>query len=357
MQTGLSSLSNQALLDRLDVLATEDRRVGAEIVAHLAEVEARGLHLDLGYSSLFRYAHERLGFSRDVAFKRIRAARCVRSRPEVIEHLESGALSLSGLVAVASQLDELLDEAVGKTTREIEELVAARCPESHTPGQWSARPVAEGTCELTVTVSMGLVAKLERAIALSRHRNPEGRADEILESGLDRVIAEVEKERFAVTEAPRVSGRAATSGPSAATKREVYERDRGSCSFVGVDGTRCGERAFVEIDHALPRAFGGTHEADNLRLYCRAHNQRAAVAAFGTATIDRARAQSRGHPLRSQIESALTGLGFKTAEARRATSHALAGAAAEASLEDLLRAALRALAPPAAVVSTTGSSA
>lgn len=146
---------------------------------------------------------------------------------------------------------ELLDEAVGKTTREIEELVAARYPQSMSPrGRWPARPIAEGTCELTVTVSMKLVTKLERAIALCRHRNPEGRADEVLEAGLDRLIAEVEKERFAVTEAPRAGGRAATSGPSAAARREVYERDGGACSFVGADGTRCGERAFVELDHA-----------------------------------------------------------------------------------------------------------
>ena len=69
---------------------------------------------------------------------------------------------------------------------------------------------------------------------------------------------------------PLVRGRAIP----AAVKRQVWERDRGCCSYVdGTSGRRCGSRHLLQIDHILPFALGGGAEPGNLRLLCAAHHR------------------------------------------------------------------------------------
>ena len=45
------------------------------------------------------------------------------------------------------------------------------------------------------------------------------------------------------------------------------------CTYVSDDGARCEERAWLEIDHIVARAKGGSDEPENLRVRCRSHNQ------------------------------------------------------------------------------------
>jgi 5-methylcytosine-specific restriction endonuclease McrA len=65
------------------------------------------------------------------------------------------------------------------------------------------------------------------------------------------------------------------------TRDEVFVRDQGRCSFVAADGTRCECRKGLQIDHIKPFANGGTHDPENLRLLCGAHNRLAAERAMG----------------------------------------------------------------------------
>jgi 5-methylcytosine-specific restriction endonuclease McrA len=69
-----------------------------------------------------------------------------------------------------------------------------------------------------------------------------------------------------------------TSGvkkPSAAqTRRDVFARAGSACE-------NCGSTFALEIDHIHPKALGGSSDAENLRVLCRACNQRAAIQVFG----------------------------------------------------------------------------
>jgi 5-methylcytosine-specific restriction endonuclease McrA len=57
-------------------------------------------------------------------------------------------------------------------------------------------------------------------------------------------------------------------------RRHVWQRAGGSCEHADpTTGNRCGARYMLEIDHEKPFALGGAHTTENLRLYCRAHNQ------------------------------------------------------------------------------------
>ena len=57
-------------------------------------------------------------------------------------------------------------------------------------------------------------------------------------------------------------------------RREVWKRDHGCCQFKNPNGGLCGEEKFLEFDHALPWALGGSsHSVDNVRILCRVHNE------------------------------------------------------------------------------------
>jgi 5-methylcytosine-specific restriction endonuclease McrA len=65
------------------------------------------------------------------------------------------------------------------------------------------------------------------------------------------------------------------------TRAAVFDRDDHRCTFVAADGTRCNATRNLEIDHVQPFAMGGSHDAENLRVLCAAHNRRAAEHVFG----------------------------------------------------------------------------
>ncbi len=71
-------ISDQELLRDLKQLIVRDRKLEAELLAHLAEVDVRKLYLNEGFSSMFVYCTEVLHFSEPVAYHRIAAARTAR---------------------------------------------------------------------------------------------------------------------------------------------------------------------------------------------------------------------------------------------------------------------------------------
>jgi hypothetical protein len=168
-------------------------------------------------------------------------------------------------------------------------------------------PLTEETFKVQFTAGRSLRDKLQEAQDLLRHRLPNGDMAAIFEQGLDLLIAQVKKERFAVGRKTRPSqaqparstsenGCTQEVAPIAsrhipdAVKRAVYERDGGRCTFVDDQGRHCTATAFLEFDHEEGFARTHQHDPDKIRLLCRAHNQHAADRLYGRAFMDRARA-------------------------------------------------------------------
>ena len=240
----LHTLSDTQLLTDLERLCEQEASVGAAIVAHLCEVERRRLHLDLGYSSLYTYCVERLGLSDSVAYKRMRVARLASEFPEVLDHLAARRLTLASAVVLASHVKsegdrELIDRAVGKSSRQVEALVAERTPDAEWPrGQFRVRAVGKDLYKVEVTVDAETLDKLEAARDLDRHIDAEADVGELLSRALDAYLAARRKARFAATDRPRAANEETDAIP-AAVKRTVWERDGGQCAWVGTDGHRC----------------------------------------------------------------------------------------------------------------------
>ena len=133
-----ATLSDAELLAAVKSLAANGRHATAQLIAHLAEMDARRVYLAEGCSSLFIYCTQVLHLFEHAAYGRIEAARAGRKFPAILEALTSGALNLTAVNLVAPHLTadnvhRVIAGATHKTKREVEELVAALHPQPPVP--------------------------------------------------------------------------------------------------------------------------------------------------------------------------------------------------------------------------------
>ena len=341
----ISQLSDDELIQATARAAIDERRATVELIRLLLEIDSRRLYLSRGYPSMFAYCTRALGLSEQAAYSRITAARSGRRVPDLLAELEAGGLTLSSIGLLAPHLDDencdaLIEAARGKSTREVERMIAEihpqpdiaatvralpRAPVASTPldimedsqadgllfreaptvakgtspiptvaiGRVGPRPVVAPLAPrrylLKVTVSDATQNKLDRLRTLMRHSVPDGDPAEIIDRALTVLLDQVERQKYAATLRPRpekaISSRPLVpSGRSvpARVRRAVWTRDRGRCAFVGADGP-CGETAFLEFHHVVPFAMGGPATKDNIELRCRAHNAYEARLVFTSA--------------------------------------------------------------------------
>jgi len=120
-----------------------------------------------------------------------------------------------------------------------------------------------------VTVSKAFLRKLDAARSALSYSRPGATAEQILEAGLDLLLAREAKAKKAGVEKPRASTRPCSPDQVPAhVRREVWKRDRGCCQWRLDGGGICGSTFMVEVDHIVPRALGGLSTIENLRLLC-----------------------------------------------------------------------------------------
>ncbi len=310
-------MSDDALLARVKELAAGERRDASLLLAHLAEVAARDLHLRAGFSSLFVYCRDGLALAEHDAYNRVEVARAVRRFPVLLDRIEAGALNVTTARLLAPHLTPenhlaVLESARGRRRPEVEEIVArlAPFPEAPTfvrrlpapppeprapqppfaripppapgagPAPVAPRPSADVTplapdrYRLQVTISGATVDKLRLAQDMLRHAVPTGDEAEVLDRALTTLLAELSRAKFAATGRPGASRPAGADSRHvpAEVKRAVWLRDLGRCAYLSPEGRRCGERAFVEFHHVRPFSAGGGATAENIQLRCRRHN-------------------------------------------------------------------------------------
>jgi hypothetical protein len=324
--TSLSRLSDAELVARVKSLVARERDATAHLVAHLAEMDTRDVHLREGYESLYIYWRDALGLSEGESYNRIEVARAARRFPVILEMLAAGAVNLTAARLLAPHLTpanhrEVLDSARGKKKREIEEIVARLSPRPDVaasvrklpairlqafpppaapvvPGASVVNPVVPVAPDTTVTaeplsvpraavtplspdryklqltIGGATLEKLRLAKDLLSHAIPSGDDAAVLDRALTALLVDLAKKKFADTRKPR---RSRAKDPrardaSAAVKRAVWVRDLGRCAFIGTNGHRCNERRFLEFHHVDPHALGGEASVDKIELRCRRHN-------------------------------------------------------------------------------------
>jgi hypothetical protein len=291
----IRTLSDSELLNELTIRVKKERTSMTEVLEFLREVDRRRLYAEQGCSSLWEFCTKVHGYSAGSAARRIDAMRLLREIPELKEELESGEQNLTSL-AKAKQFfraeekhvekkltmekkREVLKKIRGKSTREGEkallEMSSVPIEISHPEKK---RAIDSEHTELKLVIDSELLEKLDRIKALRSHANPSMGYKELLEYMADEILKKIEPKPRKPTPAPELkTGRVAIL---AAIKREI--KKPGKCSYVDPKtGKNCDSTYFLEMDHVTPVALGGTNDLKNLRLYCRAHNQRASVKIFG----------------------------------------------------------------------------
>jgi hypothetical protein len=124
----LAHLSDGELLANTRGLVGKTNQVFAALLAHLAEVEARGLHRTRACASLYTYCIYELRFSEDAAARRAGAAKLVKRFPVLLEAIANGELHLTGLLMLGPHLTpenvvEMLGRAKFRTKKELGKLV------------------------------------------------------------------------------------------------------------------------------------------------------------------------------------------------------------------------------------------
>jgi len=329
--TSLTRLSDAELVARVKSLVARERDATAHLVAHLAEMDTRDVHLREGYESLYVYCRDALGLSEGEAYNRIEVARAARRFPIILEMLAAGVVNLTAARLLAPHLTaanhrEVLDSARGKKKREIEEIVAALSPrpdvapsvrklpglrlEASPPTQApvaadaaatvpaaadpaapvraergrtaeplsvpraAVTPLSPDRYKLQLTIGGDTLEKLRLAKDVLSHAIPSGDDAAVLDRALTALLRDLAKKKFGDTPKPRRSrGKEPRArDAAAAVKRAVWVRDLGRCAYIGPSGHRCNERRFVEFHHVDPYALGGEATVDNIELRCRRHN-------------------------------------------------------------------------------------
>lgn len=334
----VKSLDSETLLERLKLLARQERENVTDVVAFIAEASRRRLCEGKGFPSAYHYCVKELGYSEAAAYFRIRAAGASRRYPQVLDMLRAGELSLEAVVRLNPHLygrsgAELLDRAKGKSSREVLAMVAelspdrrlpdvirvlgpvpaeitaasgserefpglslpvdegSRLPSPETPGEGRRLPALEPSpirvplilrlIRIAFTADQELLALIQRARELLRHKYPEGRLERIFKDALIALLEKRDPDLKPVAALPAVSMNPSRRIPQW-VKDAVWRRDQGRCAFVSEEGKACLTRDDIEFDHIRPWASGGSSDDPaNIRLLCRGHNQLMAVRHYG----------------------------------------------------------------------------
>lgn len=236
-------VENTELLAGLSQLVQRGNELTAEVLAHLAELEERRLHLQLGFPSLFAYCVEVLGLSEGSAGRRVAAARVCRCFPGAFELVARGDLHLSALCGLAPHLNpqnatELFTACCHKTRRQVDELLAARFPKPDVREQIRRLPTRS-------------------PLAVEEPRMIETHDEALVEpnatsQGLEATPVEVAE--FAENHGPETAPPVVSSPPARRRELEALSADRFGVHFTAdTELKELLERARALAGHRLPK--------------------------------------------------------------------------------------------------------
>ena len=282
------------------------------LVGLLAEQNA-AVNANMSQDSFAHY----IGLTPDQFWKRSQAYRVIRKFPQFGAMIERGEAYASHVAMLSNKItdanaDVLASGIQNKSTREVRDFIAS------VTGDGKILPEAATFVDLKLRLSKSQLNTLERAREILAHgghvpstedlvmqaltelvdrRDPVKKAQRVVNK-IEQKLSLVESESTALKQGGLADEATALKQGrqkfvrvrvSAATKHNVWNRDKGYCTHELHKGYPCGSRMMLELDHIIPVAKGGTNILENLTLKCRQHNHWSAVQAFGQDHMDQYR--------------------------------------------------------------------
>lgn len=287
----LSNLTNEELFKQLVALAQTERRITSQILDLLEEMDRRRSFLELGYPSLISFCTQELKYSESSAYRRIQAMRARRETPQIGPALIDGTLSLTVVAKAQSYLyheekkthekiqpeikEQLYKELKNKSFQETERILFEKSPTSMITTE-RIRTVDQNLIEIKIFLESCNLEKLNRIRTLISNRTQQNNYTNTIQWMIDQILQKIDPQAKPTTSKGRpmstTSGQRITIPTS--LKQMVWKKSKGQCCYqYPKTGKRCDSRFWLEIDHIVPLAKGGSNDLSNLQLLCRAHNQ------------------------------------------------------------------------------------
>ena len=224
----IAVLPDQVLLEQTSMLARHEQALQLSVLDHLREIDARRLYLRRGYSSLFDYTVRELNYTEAAAWRRIKAMRLCRETRGVREWLQDGSLNLSNAALLQNSFErwdrspgaagsvgagrgaaesgpsgtsaasdagsapaaakgkaagaplpvldahgrqQLVERAMGKSTRQVQQMLAEVDPEAAAPTE-RLRALGDGRWELKAVIDAECQRGLQQLRELLSHVDP-----------------------------------------------------------------------------------------------------------------------------------------------------------------------------------------
>ncbi|MDZ4678666.1 MAG: HNH endonuclease signature motif containing protein [Oligoflexia bacterium] len=345
----IKTISDQVLWDLTRSKVQQERNLTLEIIELLREVRSRRLHLERGYESFHQYCVKELKYDDGAAHRRIKALDLVCQIPEVVQCIQTGTLSLTTASQMQNFFNqeakkdktytkeeklELVISLESKSKREIEKTLATLAPETLKQTE-KVRYVSGTHLKVELVIDEVLMKKIQRLKNITSHKNKTIRdlIESLFDDALEKKDPEVKalkilaknnkaqkaqdlrrdcemnvnltKANFANAnlinadlanaEAVKKAFPEKYNPPSqrsryipALIKRQVWVRAKSQCTFIDpVSKFGCQANRFLQTEHIIPFALGGTSTLDNLTLLCSNHNKLKALHTFGKSTMNR----------------------------------------------------------------------
>lgn len=311
-------------------LAKKERELLHSTLETIREIDSRRMYLEMGYSSLFDYLTQAVGYSNASAQRRIDAARLLAEIPQLGAKLQSGELKLNQISMVQKAARDVAKSRHQKVTSEVK--IALLDAISRQTVQQTQKEIAsffdipvetftrqtvqaDESVRVEITLSKESFEKLQRAQALISGAVPDKDVARFIEYVSEKIIQKKtsvknvtskQKMKSSAKERPRIvnskqnclslSGQkgqnqkeqmeTATNQKSSEKRRTflsnafslpMWKRQAHSkqtcCQFKDpITGKVCGSNRFLQVDHKRPRWANGTNEPENLQILCVGHN-------------------------------------------------------------------------------------
>jgi hypothetical protein len=291
----LKSLTDEKLHTLAIETSERERAVTLELLKQLSEIERRRLYSKFACSSLHMYCVRQLKMTDGDAGRKVAAARLIREVPVIEEKILSGSLPVTSVAQVGvffkkesraghsykmEEKAQLLRELEDRSTRQIETILISKSNQPEIHFRETQKTVASDRTEIKLFIDNETLEALSRLKEIWSHAMPHANLADVIKRTAQESVERHDPVRKAARQEAKAKSDAKCDAKSA-VKREVRHRDGDQCTFVDAAGKRCESRHFLEEDHILPKAMGGGYTVENIRLRCRAHNQRHAIECYG----------------------------------------------------------------------------